>query len=228
MAKLQDFIAKVKTTGYMIPSRYSVIFPNAAHGELLAMYCDQFQLPGLNINTSPSLTYGETREMPYTRLYDNINMSFYVDHDMKVKKYFDEWMASIQNPMDRTFSYYNSYIHDVQIDVEDLENNVKYSMILHECYPKTIGAIQLDYAAKDLMKISVTFAYKYWEPKFISSTNDNVTFLNRDAAGITTENQGVASGITKPLTIQYNALEIANREIAANAHPNVRINPTGW
>ena len=35
-------------------------------------------------------------------------------------------------------------------------------MALYECYPKSINSIQLDYSAKDVMKINVTMQYKYW------------------------------------------------------------------
>ena len=35
-------------------------------------------------------------------------------------------------------------------------------MTLFECYPKTISSIQMDYAAKDVMKISIGMQYKNW------------------------------------------------------------------
>lgn len=195
MALLQDFVATIKVKGLIRNNRYSIIFPGAVTGSLLGMYCDQFQMPGLNISTQPSLTYGETREMPYQRLYDNITLSFYVDGEMNVKKYFDSWMAQINNPTDRTIGYYNNYAKKIQVDIEDLESLTKYSMVLHECYPKTLGAIQLDYASREVMKLSVTFQYKYWEPISSLPAND-LLYLNQDAAGITAESQSIFNGIT--------------------------------
>jgi hypothetical protein len=41
---------------------------------------------------------------------------------------------------------------------------------LYEAYPKTVSAIQLDYANRDVMKIQVTMMYKYWR----SYTKDSV------------------------------------------------------
>ena len=38
----------------------------------------------------------------------------------------------------------------------------RYSVALYECYPKTIGSIQMDQASKDVMKLSVGMQYKYW------------------------------------------------------------------
>lgn len=195
MAKLNDFVAQIKSTGLMRTARYSVIIPDTDKGTLLALYCDQVQLPGLNYSTSANISYGESREIPYTRMFDNLNMSFYVDNDMRIKKFFDSWLYSVQNPFDRTFNYYNDYVKNIQIIVEDLENKEKYSIMLKECYPKTIGTIQLDYASKDIMKLSVTMAYKYWEP--ISLFNENeLDYIGNEVFGIRPETLGAFNGIT--------------------------------
>ena len=205
MAKLQDFISTVKVSGLMRTARYSVVFPSFAPmntNNLVGMYCDQIQLPGYNMNTTASNTYGETREMPYGRLFDPISVSFYVDNEMEVKKYFDDWLFRIQSPLDRTFSYYNSYTADLQIDIEDLENKTKYSVVLYECYPKTMGAIQMDYASKDIMKLPVTLLYKYWKPIALANDLlsfdkiDSLAYINGRAAGIIPERQSAFTGVT--------------------------------
>ena len=118
----------------------------------------------MNYSTAANVTYGESREIPYTRLYDNISMSFYVDNDMTTKRYFDDWLFSIQDPSKRVFNYYENYITDIIIKIEDLNNNTAYGIKLIEAYPKTISAIDLDYSSKEVMKINVNMAYKYWTP----------------------------------------------------------------
>ena len=38
-----------------------------------------------------------------------------------------------------------------------------------EAYPKSVGAVQMDYSSKEIMKIDVTMMFKYWrasEDKF--------------------------------------------------------------
>lgn len=215
MAKLQEFIASVKKTGLMRTANYSVLFPPLAPrntNALIGMYCDQIQMPGYNMNTVASYTYGESREMPYGRLYDPITASFYVDNNMEVKKYFDDWLFRIQSPHNRTFSYYERYTVDMQVNIEDLNQNVKYSYKLYECYPKTIGSIDMSYASKELMKLPVTFVYKYWKPYNERESSEPPIFINNKA-----ETAEVVTGTTRPLTIQYDALEMANRDIAAAA-----------
>lgn len=178
MAKLNDFIAQVKSSGLMRTARYSVIIPDTVKGQLLNLYCDQVQLPGINYSTSANMSYGETREIPYGRMFDPVTMSFYVDNNMDIKRFFDSWLYSIQNPTDRTFNYYNDYVKTIQIIVEDLENKEKYSVELVECYPKTVNSISLDYASKDIMKLSVTMTYKHWKILPINGVTDSEYISN--------------------------------------------------
>lgn len=166
MSKLNDFISQVKTGGLARTNRYVVYFnlpwePDSALRDTL-LFCDQVQIPGTNYNTSDMRTFGEVRKAPYERLYEDINMSFYVDKEMKNKILFDYWLNQIQDPWTRTFNYYDDYVTDIVIEVQDLKDQSRYGIKLYEAYPKSIGAIQLDYAGKDIMKLSVNFAYKYY------------------------------------------------------------------
>lgn len=170
MAKLNEFIAQVKNIGMARTNRYSVMLtpPNnewmAEYGDLrdMLLFCDQVQVPGVNLATVQNRTFGEFREVPYEKLYGDIQLNFYVDTGMYVKGFFDAWMNSIQNPFTRNFSYYKSYTTQMTIDIEDLNDETRYSVTAYECYPKTVSPIQLDYASKEVMKLQVTMQYKYW------------------------------------------------------------------
>lgn len=170
MAKLNEFIAQVKNIGMARTNRYTVMLtpPNnewmVEYGDLrdMLLFCDQVQVPGVNLATVQNRTFGEFREVPYEKLYGDIQLNFYVDTGMYVKGFFDAWMNSIQNPNTRTFSYYKSYTTQMTIDIEDLNDETRYSVTAYECYPKTVSPIQLDYASKEVMKLQVTMQYKYW------------------------------------------------------------------
>lgn len=166
--KLNEFISQVKNFGMARTNRYSVILspPQKVTSfsglRQILLYCDQVQLPGINLATTQNRTFGEFREVPYEKLYGDIQMSFYVDTNLYVKSFFDEWFNLIQSPNSRTFQYYNDYIADMEIRVEDLQNEAVYLVNAYECYPKTVSPIQMDYAGKDVMKLQVTMQYKYW------------------------------------------------------------------
>jgi hypothetical protein len=176
---LDKFIAQVKSQGLARSNRYVVTFTPPLTGlspsvpETLSLFCDQVQLPGMNFSTAQNRTYGEFREVPYEKLFDNLNMSFYVDKNMYVKRVFDNWMEAIQNPETRAFNYYKNYTTGMDIEVRDLMDRTTYVVSLWECYPKTIGAIQMDYASKDVMKLSVTMQYKYWTSQLISQNDES-------------------------------------------------------
>ena len=164
---INDFISSVKNNGLSRTNRYAVMFGDLPWAEAAlirntVMFCEQIQLPATNFSTNEVRTYGETRQAPYERLYEDITMSFYVDTDMSVKTFFDYWMNQIQDPVSRNFNYYDNYKSNIAIEVQDLKNQTRYNMTLIEAYPKSIGAIQLDYNSKDIMKLSVNFTYKYY------------------------------------------------------------------
>ena len=130
----------------------------------LLLFCDQAQLPGLTVNTTPIRIFGEVRETPTEYNYEPVTLSFYVDQQMHIKAWFDSWIKNIQYGEERTFRYYDEFVApQVQILVQDTLDQSRYQVNLYEVWPKSVGAIQLDYASKDIMKMSVTLQYKYWK-----------------------------------------------------------------
>ena len=170
---LNDFISKTKL-GLARTNRYTIsiatpisikeeVQSTGVNLQTVHMFCDQVQLPGLNVNTSQIKTFGEIREMPYEFNYDPLQMNFYVDKNMVVKSFFDKWIQSIQNGTYRTFNYYDQYISpSITISVQDLNDDRRYAVSIYEAYPKTISAVQMGYDQKDVMKLSVSMNYKYW------------------------------------------------------------------
>ena len=71
-------------------------------------------------------------------------------------------------------AYYKDYIGRLQIiqhrtdrkDAEDTKRNaLEYT--LHEAYPVSFSSMSLGTGESDIMKFSCTFAYRYWESKYI-------------------------------------------------------------
>jgi hypothetical protein len=184
---IKDFVSEIKRGAVARTNRFAILFtppvavdakgtptnPDYSSLRKILLFADSVQLPGVNFSTIQNRAYGEFREVPYEKLFDNINMSFYVDQDLKVKKLFDQWINGIQNPRTRTFNYYNNYTTNMVIEVQDLNDKTRYEVVLHECYPKTMSSIQLDASNKDVMKLQVSMQYKYWTASTISVLNDD-------------------------------------------------------
>lgn len=181
MNTLNEFISNVKA-GMAKPQFFAVqlTLPDAldrvfrSHMRKIILFCDQTQIPGVSFSTSQVRSYGEFKEVPYEKLFEPVNLSFYVDSDMIVKKLFDTWAELVQDPTTRDFNYPKYYMSKmVDIIVSDAKDNQKYKVTLHDVFPKAIAPIQLDYASKDIMKVSVTLSYKYATTVLLQSTTSN-------------------------------------------------------
>ena len=189
--KLQTFISEVKTRGMASANKYYVELgvPKGVQLEntrLIALFCDQTQLPDLNINTTPIKTYGEVREVPYETMYGNVNFSFYCDSNLIVKHFFDKWMLlGISNPDTRHFNYYNDYISD-KITINMITNDERevFKVDLFECYPKQMQAVSLDYASREIIKIQVSMNYKYWRSSLLSTSTSASSIQSRNPFNI--------------------------------------------
>jgi len=166
---LNNFISKLKSDGVARTNRFTVILntPTSIIGtydiQSMLMYCAQANLPGINMSSNPARIFGETFEFPYEKIYAPLTLTFYVDTNMEIKKFFDEWYSAIQDPYTREFGYYKDYTTNIQIFVQNVKNNDVYSLNLFEAYPKTVNDIQLDYSSNNqIMTMSVTFAYRYF------------------------------------------------------------------
>jgi len=169
----REFISQVRTGGLARSNKFAVevTLPRGMTTNFgftyqmrnILLFCDSTVLPGVSVATTPNRSFGETRESPYERLFDNIQLSFYVDNSMVVKSLFDEWSNLIQNYKSREFSYYEDYITKIAVTVFDTKSFPRYRVELFEAFPKNVGSISLNYSAKDIMKLDVNFTFKYWE-----------------------------------------------------------------
>ena len=86
MSTLNQFVSAIKSNGLMQTNRFTIEFslPITLResktgfnftGDMrkVLLYCDAVNLPGMTIATQQARIYGELREMPYDRLFENIN-----------------------------------------------------------------------------------------------------------------------------------------------------------
>jgi len=214
--KISNFVSQIGESGLARSNRYTVemALPGTSYNtnqyRKMMLFCEAVQLPGLNVNTTPIRTFGEVREMPYEMNYDPITLSFYVDGNMIIKGIFDEWILSVHNINTRNFNYYSNYTSDlVKIFVEDLNNKPKYIVGLYEVYPKTVSQVQMGYDQKDVMKLSVSFAYKYWRSEVLNKSEPKPTLASKKL-------EITRSAQTPEPTSDVNSYVDANGNIAFN------------
>lgn len=184
MASISQFVSEISAgSGLARTSRYNVRLAipailqdlnlSGASLQRLILMCHTIDMPGVSIRTNSSVSYVESREVPYKTDYDIITANFYVDGDLFVKAFFDDWIKNIQDSETRNFNYYDDYISPtLDIIVEDLNDNARYGVTLYEVYPKSVGKVTMSYADKNVMTLSVQLQYKFWTSQQVPLDGD--------------------------------------------------------
>ena len=155
--------------GYAVPNRFEVLITrprgSASENRQVSMRCESVNLPGRNLNSATdSNIYGPTREIVIGVTYaEDITMTFQAGSGLEERVFFEEWQALAFDERSWNVSYYNDYISTVDVYVLDRQDNRRFGLKLHEAFPKTIAGTDLSQSANnELVKIAVTFSFRYW------------------------------------------------------------------
>ena len=184
-AALDEIFAEFRSDdGFARPTRYEVFFfPPVSRsqtnifaqvmGQTVAdqtarktsLRCESFEFPGRNLDSAPDTNiYGPVREIVQGYSYGDVTAVFQCSSDMKEKRFFETWQRLAYNPQTWSMQYYNDYTGSIKIFQLDETDRQRYGVELVECFPKTIAAQPIAYAAvNEIQKVSVTFAYRYWK-----------------------------------------------------------------
>lgn len=133
--------------------------------QVVSIYTEQAALPLLNIFTKSFKIFGPAYQRPIFSEYggEGLPITFHVDRNMQVRKFFEEWMHKVVDPVTFTVGYQEDYITTVNIRQLDEENNVTYEVELLEAFPKNMNLIDLNNTATNQThRLNVTFGYRYW------------------------------------------------------------------
>ena len=115
---------------------------------------------------------GIPQEFAHTRLYTDIDFTFYVDEDYTMLKVFEGWMDYISSGADsdgvgigqkgfyRRFKYPNDYKCDT-MSITKFEKNIERTLLYEfvNAFPKSITSLPVTYGTADLLKVTVSFNY---------------------------------------------------------------------
>jgi hypothetical protein len=190
----QKLLRPAQTSVYMVsvqtnPSVNSFVQDQARgyspqrHQEMINLACCETSLPGSSLATHEVNNdyHGVTEKMAYRRIYDDtIDLTFYVDWEYQVIKYFQGWVnyivgegeyfSSEQYKNPATFyrmkypegpTGYKSDIHLIKFEKDVSKNSprptIQYQFI--RAFPINIVSIPVSYDGSDVLKMTVSFAY---------------------------------------------------------------------
>jgi len=199
---INQFKASLRGQHLASPSNFRVMFSGgvlkSGPARAIAFQCNQAQLPGQSFATNEIRTYGPIRKMPYSFIYDDLQLGIYCTEDMDVKRTFDDWMNAVGDNITGDFNYYSNYTTDIDIEQLDSKGRVTYAIKVLEAYPMMVQPLALDYSqSNSFHNLPVTFAFRKWREEpiplnpFASNLNINSLYPNFDISS-TLDRFGVA------------------------------------
>lgn len=155
------------------------LFRNIVGGfneENLGMLCSEASLPGNTFATAEVSNdfYGVTQKFPYRKIYNDLELTFYVDSDYNIIKFFENWMSFIASPngwgraieesgsqASFRFHYPSNYKCNIYIQKfeKDPKSKSSFAYRFVNAFPFDITSMPVSYDSSDILKCSVTFAY---------------------------------------------------------------------
>ena len=186
---ISKFSTAITQKGLASPNKFKVDItppPSLSLGQganlpHLNLMCESAPVAGRTVQSILDRQYGVNREIAYNGpTYTPITLSFLISSDYAEKRIFDRWndhVVSIKKGWD--VAYYKDYIGEMTITTLDRDLTPMHIQKYHECYPKTVAAIELNHSTTNTpVRLTVEMQYAYWE------TNDLAVQQNQTSAAL--------------------------------------------
>ena len=135
------------------------------------LLCSEASLPGSSLATAEVKDnfMGIPQEFAHTRLYADIDFTFYIDHDYNNLRFFEGWIDYIgsgsgenqlQGNYYRRMRYPDKYkcqTMSITKFERDFKSRIDYLFI--NAFPKLVTAVPVSYGQADILRVSVSFNY---------------------------------------------------------------------
>ena len=173
-----DRLRSALTSGLASPNRWRVNLPSLAgkrkirgggvgtySSDKLDVLCTNARLPGRNIRALDRTIGGVTTRVAAGFETGTVNLSFFLDHDYTLKKYFQDWMDCVVSPTPPyEAGYFDNYKADVKIAQLDKKEMDMYRVKMYGCYPTSVQEIEFNNQAQTApLELVVTMFYKNYE-----------------------------------------------------------------
>ena len=131
-------------------------------------------------NVTETRYYGPSMSFPNNTMYGGAaTMSFICRTNSPERMFFDEWMDLINPTSTFNFEYPSNYWGEIDIyqlsefgtgntrtakdPTVKLSQQAAYAWTLRKVWPTLIAPQQVTWADQDVLRLQVTFTYKYWD-----------------------------------------------------------------
>ena len=175
--KLSNFIQEigqgVKPNMFIV----DIAFPTEVEGaggdaDMINLLCKSAALPASNLGVIEVPFRGRTVKIAGDRTFDTWTATFTNDKEMKIRAYFEQWLAAINSHEANNAPLFTPSETDGYsrlLKVKQLEKNASESgevlrqYNLHYAFPTNVSQIDLAYDSNDqIEEFTVEFQYTYW------------------------------------------------------------------
>lgn len=175
-----EFLSFLNRYGVAKTSHFRLFVPQVFKGDkfsdigrVLGLRCEATELPGRQLVSNDSRTYGPTYKTPYQSLYQEITLNFIETGDFLIRNFFEAWVSAIYNPLNNQLAYPSEYRRDVELtqyDVMVLDATSPRSSLrsiatwqLRNAFPTSINQMPVSWAEDGLHRCTVTLAYEWYD-----------------------------------------------------------------
>jgi len=178
---VNEMVSSINRSGVAQASHFQVQITNTnprLERELMAR-ADSVNLPGRTITTTEHKfsNYGPLNKVPYGQIYGDLTVTFVMSEDLREKDYFEKWQNAMVNtgaydgqssrdvssPAKFNTKYFQDYAGVVLIRQYGANGGLRTIHKLNEAYPILIGETTMDWNNAEVMKLTVTFAFRNYE-----------------------------------------------------------------
>lgn len=137
----------------------------------MVLLCESVEFPSRGMDYVEARYYGPNIQMPTNSKYaQQADLVFICRTQSYERQMFDDWMEIINPSQTFDFNYLDQYESEIQIfqfsDYESAKDSKvmepEYQWTLLRAYPLQVHAQPVTWTDQDILKLAVTFSYRYW------------------------------------------------------------------
>lgn len=175
-SKVENMVSNILDNGIIPSNRYVAEFalPRSVQDQYpkmpnIMIRCSNVTIPGRNVSTVGYRIYGPARQMPYEILYGGeLTLTYILSRDLGERGFFEKWMSTVVSNENYKVGYYDDFVGNLAIHVLDRSDQLAYTSLVEEVYPKTIGDLSLaNDRENEYLTQEVTLAFRKYTSQFL-------------------------------------------------------------
>jgi hypothetical protein len=174
---IDNFKSEVFSRGLAKRNRFEVELPSIPGWEdvyrLSSLFCEIAAFPPLSIINRGLKIQGPIYQRGTSVDYGGtILLTFLVDRDMLIRKFFEVWSTLIIEPATFNVGYHSDYVRNIILRQLDDKEQLTYQLSLIDAYPSAIGQMDLNQSEQSSFhRLNISFSYRYWESDYIKNAS---------------------------------------------------------